>query len=280
MSRYLHSVFTIGPIRCQSSCHQASPEPPRDGVLFWRLQSFPSQRWGLKETSAVNLHVCRPQEICQYTEPYRFWQAFYRDGICLEVLSFLIFNVSPRAGRQHMFSSCPPDTAPPVTWHIIELKRITYFSFLHYYENRWRKLPSERYFDKHAVSRHRNDKIINWYRVRWWFFAQREGLSETHRCKRWICCLQVGEMKINARDDDSWLFGVALLFKQKRKALLPPGEVSFFVLERLCDDDPSGCGNYDNLRNDLQLSVLSSHLLNVGFNWFYHPRSQLNIIIL
>lgn len=130
-----------------------------------------------------------------------------------------------------MFSSCPSDTASPVTWHIIELKRITYFSFLHYYENRWRKLPSERYFDKHAVSRHRNDKIINWYRVRWWFFAQREGLSETHRWKRLICCLQVGEMKINARDDDSWLFGVALLFKQKRKALpLPPGEVSFLSL--------------------------------------------------
>lgn len=34
------------------------PEPPRDGVLFWRLQSFPSQRRGVKETSSVNLHVC------------------------------------------------------------------------------------------------------------------------------------------------------------------------------------------------------------------------------
>lgn len=128
-----------------------------------------------------------------------------------------------------MFSSCPPDTAPPVTWHIIEFKHITYFSFLHYYENRWHKLPSQKYFDKHALSRHRNDKIINWYLVRWWFFAQREGLSKTHRCKRLICCLQVGEMKINARDDDSSLFGVALLFKHKRKALpLPPGKVFFF----------------------------------------------------
>lgn len=182
-----------------------------------------------------------------------------------------------------MFSSCPPDTAPPVTWHIIEFKHITYFSFLHYYENRWHKLPSQKYFDKHALSRHRNDKIINWYLVRWWFFAQREGLSKTHRCKRLICCLQVGEMKINARDDDSSLFGVALLFKHKRKALpLPPGKVFFFFflsLNGLSDGDPSGCGNYDNLRNGLQLSVISSHLLNVGFNWFHHPRSQLNIII-
>ncbi len=50
--------FYHRPIRCQSSCHKASPEPPRDGVLFWRLQSFPSQRWGLKDTSAINLHVC------------------------------------------------------------------------------------------------------------------------------------------------------------------------------------------------------------------------------
>lgn len=33
--------------------------PSRPGtVLFWRLQSFPSQRRGPKETSLVNLHVC------------------------------------------------------------------------------------------------------------------------------------------------------------------------------------------------------------------------------
>lgn len=101
----------------------------QDCVLFWRLESFPSERRGLKE-SAVNLCLYHPQEICQYAEPYRLWQSFFRDGICLEVLSFLIFSVSPRARRQHMFSSCRPDTAPPVTWHIIELKRITYLSSL------------------------------------------------------------------------------------------------------------------------------------------------------
>lgn len=125
----------------------------------------------------------------------------------------------------------------------------------------------------------RNDNIINWYRVRRWFFqgafAQREGLSKTHRCKRWICCLQEGEMKIN--DDDS-LFGIAVLFKQKREALLPPLGVLFCPLNGLCDGDPSGSGNYDNLRNCPQLSVLSSHLLDVRVNWFYHPRIDLNII--
>ncbi len=273
--------FCHRPIRCQSSCHQASPEPPRDGVLFWRLQSFPSQRWGLKENSAINLHVCAVHKRFVNTLSH-IGSGRLSTGTAF-ALKYCLFSssMSARGLEDNICSLHVHQTRPYQSHDIIELKRITYFSLLHYCENRWRKLPLQRYFDKHAVSQHRTDKIINWNRVRLWFFAQREGLSETHRCKRWICCLQVGEMKINARDDDSWLFGVAFLFKQKRRALpLPPGEVSFFDLERLCDGDPSGCGNYDNLRNSLQLSVLSSHLLNVGFNWFYHPRSQLNIIIL
>lgn len=37
--------------------------PSRPGTVpFWRLQSFPSRRRGLKETSVVNLHVCAVHE--------------------------------------------------------------------------------------------------------------------------------------------------------------------------------------------------------------------------
>lgn len=43
------------------------------------------------------------------------WQPHFGENICLEVLSFLIFNVSPGAPRQHMFPACPEDTAASVS---------------------------------------------------------------------------------------------------------------------------------------------------------------------
>ncbi|KAM3587433.1 uncharacterized protein V6R79_005451 [Siganus canaliculatus] len=49
-----------------------------------------------------------PRETCQYPQPYRLWQPHFRENICLEVLSFLIFNVSPGAPRQHMFPRMSP----------------------------------------------------------------------------------------------------------------------------------------------------------------------------
>lgn len=66
---------------------------------------------------------------------------------------------------------------------------------------------AQMYFDKHKAAPLRcNDKFINWELgklVIFFFFpflnaiAQHEGLSANHRCKRLICRLQVGEMKIN-----------------------------------------------------------------------------------
>lgn len=55
-----------------------------------------------------------PRETCQHSERYRMWQPHFRENICLEVPSFLIFNVSPGAPRQHMFPACPQDMAAGV----------------------------------------------------------------------------------------------------------------------------------------------------------------------
>lgn len=55
-----------------------------------------------------------PRETCQHSERYRRWQPHFRENICLEVPSFLIFNVSPGAPRQHMFPACPQDMAAGV----------------------------------------------------------------------------------------------------------------------------------------------------------------------
>lgn len=72
-------------------------------------------------------HVCRPLYMCvyvstfggpretrQYSEPYGLWQPRFRENLCLEVPSSLIFNVSPGAPRQHMFPACPQDMAASV----------------------------------------------------------------------------------------------------------------------------------------------------------------------
>lgn len=102
--------------------------------LFRTLLSFSSHSSGQRVALPITVYkpmcVGCPQETCQYSEPYRFWQSFFRDNICLEVLSFLIFNVSLRVGRQHMFSSCPPDMAEPLAWSVLGLEHFVSLSFL------------------------------------------------------------------------------------------------------------------------------------------------------
>ncbi|KAI4803426.1 hypothetical protein KUCAC02_006975, partial [Chaenocephalus aceratus] len=66
-------------------------------------------------------HVCRPLYICvyvstfggpretrQYSEPYRLWQPRFRENLCLEVPSSLIFNL-------HFPPSLSPLTCSPET---------------------------------------------------------------------------------------------------------------------------------------------------------------------
>ncbi|CAB1456464.1 unnamed protein product [Pleuronectes platessa] len=60
----------------------------------------------------VNLDVRRSAgDPSILIELYGPWQPHFRENLCLEVASFLIFNVSPGAPRQHMFAACPQDMA-------------------------------------------------------------------------------------------------------------------------------------------------------------------------
>lgn len=64
--------------------------------------------------------ACKPQRsavrwrLVNTRRQHKLWQPHFRENICLEVLSFLIFNVSPGAPRQHMFPACPEDMAASV----------------------------------------------------------------------------------------------------------------------------------------------------------------------
>lgn len=93
-----------------------------------------TERVALPITECKPVRVGCPQETCQYSEPYRFWQSFFGDNICLEVLSSLIFNVSLWVGRQHMLSCCPPDTAEPLAWSDLGLEHFVSLSFLPWFE--------------------------------------------------------------------------------------------------------------------------------------------------